>query len=141
MGELLADKNRLFILWLIAQGKLSSRATLATLFKGTAAEQSIEELLQDGFISENNSTLQLRLEGQRVLKTIGRPRVKRRVAGRPPAAAASAARTSSRSLESLEEAIDDCLQAAKGLDRQGLADVIALLRRARNEVVWKLGDR
>ena len=43
-------------------------------------------------------------------------------------------------LEKLEEQIDDCLGKAKHLDREGLASVIGLLRRARNEVVWKLGQ-
>jgi hypothetical protein len=43
-------------------------------------------------------------------------------------------------LEGLEERIDDCLTAAKSLDREGLGDVINLLRRARNEVVWKVGQ-
>jgi hypothetical protein len=43
-------------------------------------------------------------------------------------------------LESLEEQIDDCLTHAKRLDREGLADIILLLRRARNGVVWKIGQ-
>ena len=43
-------------------------------------------------------------------------------------------------LESLEEQIDDCLTVAKRLDREGLADIIVLLRRARNGVVWKIGQ-
>ena len=43
-------------------------------------------------------------------------------------------------LESLEEQIDDCLSFAKNLDREGLDGVISLLRRARNAVVWKLGQ-
>jgi hypothetical protein len=43
-------------------------------------------------------------------------------------------------LESLEEQIDDCLTLAKRLDREGLADIIVLLRRARNGVVWKIGQ-
>jgi hypothetical protein len=43
-------------------------------------------------------------------------------------------------LESLEEQIDDCLTFAKRLDREGLADIISLLRRARNGVVWKIGQ-
>jgi hypothetical protein len=47
---------------------------------------------------------------------------------------------SSRGLDALEEAIDDCLSAAKGMDRTGLESVIKLLRRARNEVVWKIGS-
>ena len=42
-------------------------------------------------------------------------------------------------LEQLEEGIDDCLTLAKNLDRDSLGSVIVLLRRARNEVVWKLG--
>jgi hypothetical protein len=42
--------------------------------------------------------------------------------------------------EQLEEQIDDCLTLAKNLDRAQLADVIHLLRRARNAVVWKLGQ-
>jgi hypothetical protein len=39
----------------------------------------------------------------------------------------------------IEEQIDDCLTAAKHMDREGLDDVIRLLRNARNAVVWKLG--
>ncbi len=43
-------------------------------------------------------------------------------------------------LEGLELQIDECLSLAKQLDREGLHDVIQLLRRARNAVVWKLGQ-
>jgi hypothetical protein len=43
-------------------------------------------------------------------------------------------------LESLEEQIDNCLTFAKRLDREGLADIVSLLRRARNGVVWKIGQ-
>jgi hypothetical protein len=43
-------------------------------------------------------------------------------------------------LEALEELIDECLTLAKTIDRDGLESVITLLRRARNEVVWKLGQ-
>ena len=45
----------------------------------------------------------------------------------------------SKGLEELEEQIDDCLTVAKKMDREGLADVIRVLRNARNGVVWKLG--
>jgi hypothetical protein len=44
------------------------------------------------------------------------------------------------SLEALEIQIDDCLSLARALDPQGLENVIRLLRRARNEVVWKTGQ-
>jgi hypothetical protein len=49
-------------------------------------------------------------------------------------------RASSNGLEALEEHIDDSLTLAKNLDRSGLAEVIILLRKARNKVVWKLGE-
>ena len=55
-------------------------------------------------------------------------------------ATAEAPRKAIRNLDALEEQIDDCLSMAKHLDRDGLANVIALLRRARNEVVWKMGE-
>src|SRR5262249_35341329 len=42
-------------------------------------------------------------------------------------------------LESLEERIDDSLILARSLGATGLEDIIKLLRRARNEVVLKLG--
>ena len=36
--------------------------------------------------------------------------------------------------------IDECLIAAKNMDRAALEDVIGLLRKARNAVVWKIGQ-
>jgi hypothetical protein len=48
-------------------------------------------------------------------------------------------RIAPKGLEALEERIDDCLTVAKHMDREGLDDVIRLLRNARNAVVWKLG--
>jgi len=45
-----------------------------------------------------------------------------------------------RGMEALEEYIDECLTLAKNVDRGGLENVIKLLRRARNEVVWKMGQ-
>jgi hypothetical protein len=54
--------------------------------------------------------------------------------------AAEPARISTKGFDKLEEQIDDCLTAARGLQNEALAGVIALLRRARNAVVWKLGQ-
>ena len=48
--------------------------------------------------------------------------------------------TPARGLEALEIQIDDCYGYAKQLDPVGLENVIALLRRARNTVVWKMGQ-
>jgi hypothetical protein len=43
-------------------------------------------------------------------------------------------------LRQLEALIDDCLGQAKQVDREGLAEVIDHLRRARNAVVWMIGQ-
>jgi len=64
--------------------------------------------------------------------------------GRKAAAAAAgtakAAHGGRATMDRLEEYIDECLTIAKNLDRAGLGDVIKLLRHARNEVVWKMGQ-
>src|SRR5262249_24082585 len=59
----------------------------------------------------------------------------------PTAPITETPRKTIRGLDTLEEQIDECLTFAKSLDRECLANIIALLRRARNEVVWKLGER
>ena len=59
----------------------------------------------------------------------------------PTAPITEVPRKTIRGLDSLEGQIDDCLTFARRLDREGLANIIVLLRRARNEVVWKLGER
>jgi hypothetical protein len=63
-------------------------------------------------------------------------------AATPVAPQAKVARvpTGGSKLEALELQIDECLIAARHLDREGLHDVIAMLRRARNSVVWKIGQ-
>src|SRR4051794_17204434 len=43
-------------------------------------------------------------------------------------------------LEMLEVQIDDCLRNARNLEDEALAGVIVLLRRARNEIVWMMGQ-
>jgi hypothetical protein len=48
-------------------------------------------------------------------------------------------RLPAKGLQRLEEQIDEVLGLARGLDREGLQDVIAILRRARNEVVRRGG--
>ena len=49
-------------------------------------------------------------------------------------------RGGSAKLEGLEEFIDEALTMAKTLDRENLQSVIGHLRKARNEVVWKMGQ-
>jgi hypothetical protein len=69
----------------------------------------------------------------------------RKKSGKPkkesqPAEPTAVPRKGIRGLETLEELVDECLTLAKNLDREGLSSVISLLRRARNEVVWKMGE-
>jgi hypothetical protein len=77
-----------------------------------------------------------------VLRKRGRRRGRR--PGVAPGQAVAAVPTSSMrpspGLEQLEEQIDDCLTAAKELGGEGIEDVLRLLRQARNEVDWKLGQ-
>jgi hypothetical protein len=76
------------------------------------------------------------------VKSLMRKRQRRR--GRKPASegggAVPAVRVSRSNLELLEEHIDDCMSMARTLDKIGLELVVKLLRRARNEVVWKQGQ-
>ena len=78
----------------------------------------------------------LRETAQTPGKKLGRPA---KTAVAPPEK--PVVRKASRELELLEEQIDDCLSAAKHLDREGLASVISHLRRARNDVVWRLASK
>jgi hypothetical protein len=57
-----------------------------------------------------------------------------------PAVEATPPRAAIRGLETLEEQIDDCMTLAKNLDRDALASVVQLLRKARNAVVWQQGQ-
>jgi hypothetical protein len=79
------------------------------------------------------------------IKSVLRRKRRRRRGAQPvaavPGATPAPVKIATRGLESLEERIDDCLSQAKGLDREGLANIIHLLRRARNEVVWKMGQK
>jgi hypothetical protein len=78
-----------------------------------------------------------------VLRKRGRKSAKRRArleAAAPPPGTPPAPRPVSKGLPLLEERIDDCLTAARSLDRDALADVINHLRRARNEIVWMIGQ-
>src|SRR5205807_99230 len=59
-----------------------------------------------------------------------------------PAAAGLQPRKGSKkvTLEMLEERIDECMILARELDAEALASIVSHLRRARNEVVWKIGQ-
>ena len=73
------------------------------------------------------------------LRKRGRPKGSVNAVSTTPAAAI-ANRVSAKNLEALEIRIDDVLGFARDMQAEELANVVTLLRRARNEVVWKLGQ-
>ena len=79
------------------------------------------------------------LRNQQRQKPGTRPKTEK-AAPTPPVDAPSPPQLAVKSLEALEERIDDCLMLARGLNREELAAVVALLRHARNKVVWQLGE-
>jgi hypothetical protein len=60
--------------------------------------------------------------------------------GAPATATLGLPKMKSHRLDRLEEQIDDVLALAKSMAGEGLENIIKLLRRARNEVVWKMGQ-
>ena len=78
-----------------------------------------------------------------VLRSKGRRRRKAKAGATTPTAPVSqptGTGVKRNKLEALEERIDDTLMFARSLDDEVLRDVISHLRRARNEVVWKMGQ-
>jgi hypothetical protein len=89
-----------------------------------------------------------------VLRSKGRRRAKRKAAEAAPPGQGSpsvlsstsshgitaGAKGAGRRLEQLEEMIDECVSLARATDREALSEVIDHLRRARNRVVWALGE-
>jgi hypothetical protein len=98
---------------------------------GLAADQAL-----DPSVRSNLATIKskLRREGNAPARVRAAGRW-----GRGRQGPAAAGRATDR-MTQLEEQIDDCLALAKHLDRTGLEPVIALLHRARNEVVCKTGQ-
>jgi hypothetical protein len=96
----------------------------------------------DKKIKQNLANLKSSLRKQIREKKLGRPSkdAAGTVAVAFMAAPVAVKKTPVSKLDALEESIDDCLTAAKSLDREGLHDVIVLLRKARNAVVWKIGQ-
>jgi hypothetical protein len=114
------------------------------LLKTRSNEEVLQRWLKD-HPGEKEVSAQVRnslMNVKSLLRKRGRKQGRRREEERERATGVKAApRTKEANLlEELEERIDDCLTAAKLLDREGLAHVIRLLRQARNEVVWKLGQ-
>jgi hypothetical protein len=114
------------------------------LLKGRSNEELLKRWLADHpghkevpqKIKNNLANIKSVLRKQR-RKGGGRPNAEQPVVA---VSAVASPKVAARVLEALEAQIDDCLDHARRLDREGLAEVIGLLRRARNAVVWKAGQ-
>src|SRR5262245_47315966 len=114
------------------------------LLKSRSNEELLQRWLSDhpGETEVPTRVKNILMNVKSVLRKSGRKRGKQQAEKRQPAAGVTPtpARGRARGLEELEEQIDECLTMARVIDREGLAQVIRLLRQARNEVVWKLGQ-
>jgi hypothetical protein len=115
------------------------------LLKGRSNEELLKRWSDDHGGQQPSNSVRVGLQNAK--SSLRSKRRKRRAAktenGQPQAAAAThplakPAKTAHK-LEALEEQIDDCLSMAKHLDRDGLGEIIKLLRHARNKVVWTMG--
>jgi hypothetical protein len=73
------------------------------------------------------------------IKSIMRKQMRKR-GPKPGTRMKTAVATGGHDLEGLELAIDSCLSTAREIDPVGLEAVINSLRRARNQLVWKMGE-
>jgi hypothetical protein len=118
------------------------------LLKGRSNEELLKRWREDHKGQEVSNSVKAGLQNAK--SSLRSKRRKRRAAKqdngqaevaavRPLAKVAKPAKPSHK-LEALEEQIDDCLSLAKHLDREGLGEIICLLRHARNKVVWQMGQ-
>ncbi len=93
--------------------------------------------------SLNNLKSQLRkkLKLRKLKKEGGRGTPKASAAVETAVASPARGPRRANTLEVLESQIDGCMDFAKSLDREGLEDVIEILRQARNQVIARAGAR
>jgi hypothetical protein len=112
------------------------------LLKGRSNEELLNRWLAD-HPGEKEVTKSVK-NGLQNAKSILRSKKRKRKAAK--AAATPVSKEPSRSaprkghLEQLEEKIDEVLTLARSFEDESLESVVNHLRRARNEVVWKLGE-
>jgi hypothetical protein len=124
------------------------------LLEGRSNQELLDRWLKDhpdakevpGTVKKNLANVKSVLRKEARRKRGGRPKKSADSSNGAGVTAAAPARqlptttASIKDLTQLEEKIDDCLSMAKHMDAEGLQDVISLLRRARNLVVWKQGE-
>jgi hypothetical protein len=114
------------------------------LLKGRSNDELLKQWLADhpGEKEVPNRVKQGLQNVKSVLRSRGRKTTKaaeaRQAAASPSMPPAKKAPPSK--LEGLEEHIDECLTLAKIIDRDTLHDFVQHLRRARNLVVWQMGE-
>jgi hypothetical protein len=117
--------------------KLLKKGTNAELFERWLQDHPDHKEVPDRIkaIAHNlKSALRKKRQQRRAEKAQATP-----VPPTPTALAPAVSRRAGRNLEQLEAQIDDCLVSARSMDQEGLATVIELLRKARNEVIRHMG--
>jgi hypothetical protein len=114
------------------------------LLEGRSNDAILERWRHDHPAQEISKQVKQGLQNVKsILRSRGRKGAKRKQ-DRTQAATALAApapvKPPPHKLEALEVAIDDCMMLARNLDREKLADTIQILRKARNAVVWMIGQ-
>ena len=110
------------------------------LLDSTSNEELVERWKADHGASQVPSSVRSNLANLKSLLR-KRRRLGLSIGGRIVPRAQTRAGSAGNGLEALEEHIDNSLTMARNLDKTELAEVINLLRAARNRVVWKLGER
>lgn len=100
---------------------------------GLAADTPIEKAVK-------NNLANLKSVRRKKLRDAGKPRAVAAVKHTAVAVETVASPRRTSKLEDLELLIDDCLTMARNLNRDGMDEIITMLRRARREVVWKMGE-
>lgn len=100
-------------------------------------QTELPEKVKNG-LSNLKSLLRNGKKGKGKAKGKGKGKTKAVEATAAPSNGTPALQIPAAKLEGLEQQIDDCIVLAKGLDREGLENVIRSLRRARNEIIHHL---
>jgi hypothetical protein len=112
------------------------------LLKGRSNEELLNRWLADhpGEKQVPNSVKKVLQNVKGILRSKGRKRKAAKAAAAPVSKEPPWPAPRKSHLEQLEEKIDGVLTLARSFEDEGLESVVNHLRRARNEVVWKLGD-
>lgn len=124
-------------------GERSNDALLERWLADNPGNTEVPERIRN-ILANTKSVLRKKARGPggKKKKKMGRPRAEQEATTNetPRSVVPAFSTPNNEGYSQLEEQIDECLTLAKNLHREDLSQVITLLRHARNQVVWKLGQ-